>query len=131
MRKIIFLCSLTVITLLMVVIIYKFTGDTKKIFYDRAIQYNSKSINEKIKKELELQKIPFNVNKNGIILYQSKQENKVNKITQKYEKESAVESPNISFTNSKQKEKLIKMLNEKKKRGDQKKLRGKVSGSGE
>jgi hypothetical protein len=113
MRQIDFCVVLAIIIFLTALNVVNCKGNSQEDSYDRAIEYNSKTINEKITKELESRNIPFKTNGNGPIHYQSKHQAIVDLIAQKYEKESSVKSPNISFTDEKYKEKFIKLLKEK------------------
>ena len=113
MRKIYFGAVLSIIVFVTVLIGVSCKENSQGDRYDREIKYNSKTINEKITKELESRNIPFKINDNGPIQYQSKHKDIVEQIAQKYEKESSVKSPNISFNEEKYKEKFIKLLKEK------------------
>jgi len=113
MRKIYLGAVLAIIVFVTVLIGVSCKGNSQGDPYDRAIKYNSKTINENITKELESRNIPFKRNDNGPIQYQSKHKDIVERIAQKYEKESSVKSPNISFTDEQYKVKFIKLLKEK------------------
>jgi hypothetical protein len=114
MKKIAIWTILSIIVFVIVLIGVGVKKNSQEDSYDRAIKYNSKIINEKITNELKSQNIPFNINDNGMILYQSKHGGIVKQITQKYEKESSVKSPNISFTDIQYSKKFINLLKKNK-----------------